>query len=75
MPGRSEVPDMEAFVADYGVSGFEHAIDDTGDLWQTFGITSQPSFAFINDNGTIETHRGALGATALAARVEALTLP
>lgn len=72
MPGKSDVADMEAFVADYGVSGFEHAIDETGDLWRTVGVTSQPSFAFINDDGTIETHRGALGLSALSDRVEAL---
>lgn len=43
------------FVARHELDGFPHAYDEDGDSWQRFGITSQSSFAFVDDDGSFET--------------------
>ncbi len=64
---------MMRFIDDGGVGGFQHAVDgDDATIWQAFGVSSQPAFVFINDDGTIETVRGALGESGIAERLEAL---
>ena len=63
---------MEAFVADLDLSGFEHIADVDGTVWTDFGVTSQPAFVFINDDGTSEVLISALGEEALTDRVETL---
>ena len=70
--GRDDLRDMEEFVAEYGVGGFEHVADEDVEIWEAYGITSQPAFVFINDDGTSETLISALGLEGLTARVEAL---
>lgn len=71
--GHGEVPAMEVFVADTGTGAFTHLVDDDGSLWQRFGVTYQPAYAFISSDGFVEVHVGALGAAALTERAEALT--
>ena len=44
--------DYEAFVADFGVDGIDHAIDESGSIWVDHGIADQPAFAAIDDDGT-----------------------
>jgi len=61
VPGQSDEDAMRAFTAEYGVEGFEHIVDADGTLWQNFDVFSQPAFAFINDDGTVETVAGAMG--------------
>ena len=70
--GRDDLPDMEEFVAEYGVGGFEHVVDEDVEIWKAYEITSQPAFVFINDDGTLETLISALGLEGLTSRVEAL---
>lgn len=72
MPGKDDTEPINEFVSTLGVEGFPHAIDADGSLWELYGVTSQPAFAFINDDGTIETHVGALGEAGLMERIEAL---
>ncbi len=48
-------------------------MDDNGDVWREFGIRTQPAFIFIDDDGTLDTHVGALGLSALQERLDALT--
>ena len=72
MAGKSEQAAMEAFVEQFGVGAFPHVIDDDGSLWAEFDVSSQPAFAFIDDDGTITVHNGPLGAEELTARVEEL---
>ncbi|MDZ7675194.1 MAG: redoxin domain-containing protein [Acidimicrobiales bacterium] len=43
------------FVERHGLDGFAHAFDEDGGTWQEFGITTQSSFAFVNDDGSFET--------------------
>lgn len=69
--GRGEVPAMEVFVADTGTGSFAHLVDDDGSLWERFGVTYQPAYAFIGADGSVEVLIGALGDT-LAERAEAL---
>lgn len=69
---RDTIEQIEAFVADTGVDTFPHAADIDGDVWEFFGIGSQPAFVFINDDGTFDTRLGSLGEDGLTERVEQL---
>lgn len=72
MAGRaSENGDIIAFIEETGVGGFDHVIDHTN-LWSSFEITSQPAFAFIDDDGSIETHLGRMNYAEMVDRIEAL---
>ena len=63
---------MVDFVDETGVGAFEHLIDADGLIWQELGIFDQPAFAFVNDNGEVEPHVGALGEEELTRRIEEL---
>jgi len=54
------------------VTNIVHAIDSDGEIWQEFGIASQPAWAFVNDDGKIETNIGALGKDRLLEEVARL---
>jgi len=69
MAGRAELADMEAFVSELDVDSFPHLIDADGSLWTSLGVTSQPAFVFINDDGTASVHNGPLGEAELASRI------
>jgi hypothetical protein len=69
---RDTIEQIEAFVADTGVDTFPHAADIDGDVWEFYGIGSQPAFVFINDDGTFDTRLGSLDEDVLAERVEQL---
>ncbi len=62
--GNDTIESSLAFVQDNGVGNIEHVYDNT-DVWSRFGITSQPSWAFINDDGDVEVRFGSLGAAGL----------
>ncbi len=64
---------MAAFVDEFGLGTFEHIVDASGEVWSTFGITGQPSYVFVNDDGAISRHVGALPPEAFAAVLEDLT--
>ena len=55
---------MQQFIDAFGVDGFPHVNDADGTVWRDYGITYQPSFAFVAADGSIETF-GALGEDAL----------
>ena len=63
---------MRGFVDEFAVGAFEHIADEYGQVWAEYGISSQPSFVFIDDSGEIDTVVGALGASGLESRIEAL---
>ena len=69
---RDTIEQIEAFVADTGVDTFPHAADISGDVWEFYGIGSQPAFVFINDDGTFDTRLGSLDEDGLTERVEQL---
>ena len=72
MAGRSDQGDMEDFISNLDVGTFPHTIDEDGSIWEQFGIRSQPSFVFINDDGTASVHNGGLGIDGLTAAIEQL---
>lgn len=73
VPGLGPVADMRNFVDQYALGDFPHLVDDDGTLWQRFGVTQQPAYAFIDDSGAVEVVRGELGEAGLADRVAELT--
>lgn len=70
--GRGEVPAMDDFVVETGTAGFIHIADLDGSIWSTFGVFAQPAFAFINDDGSVETFVGSLGKQALTEQIDEL---
>lgn len=46
--------------------------DSRRDVWPEFGVISHPSWAFINDDGSIEVVSGGLSDEDLSARLDAL---
>ncbi len=70
--GRDELAAINEFIETLDVSDFEHAVDVDGSLWASYGITTQPSFVFINDDGQASTHVGALGVAGMQERLDAL---
>jgi thiol-disulfide isomerase/thioredoxin len=70
--GRGEVPEMDDFVSDTDTGALTHVVDDSGAIWSSYGVAAQPSFAFINDDGTVEVFVGALGETGLTQQMNAL---
>lgn len=70
--GRDELDAIQGFIAERGVDSFPHISDQSGDVWASFGISSQPAFVFINDDGTIAATTGVLGESGIDQQVEAL---
>ena len=60
LAGKSDVAAAEQFVADFGLDGFEHVFDENAELWANFGVSYQPAFGRINDDGTIDVIPGSL---------------
>lgn len=70
--GRAEADPIDAFINGRGVDGLHHIMDEDGSLWQTFGVASQPAWAFIDGDGNVETHFGGLGEQRLGERIDDL---
>lgn len=70
--GRGPVRDMQQFIADTGVGSFEHAVDPDGRIWTGFRVLSQPAFAFIHPDGSIEMVNGSLSSASLEERIGGL---
>lgn len=62
---------MQAFVDQHGLGDFPH-LEDDGTLFQAYGLTSQPGWAFIDGDGTGEIYLRSLGGTGLTERLDAL---
>ena len=60
MSGQAELDEIETFITDYDLADFEHIVDERSTVWSLFGVSAQPSFVFINDNGEIARQIGAL---------------
>lgn len=70
--GLGEVSEMQAFVSDTGTEGITHLDDSSGDIWASYEIYGQPAYAFITDDGRLETYVGALGGDGLADIIDKL---
>lgn len=67
-----DVSAMQGFVSDTGTESLTHLADTEGAIYSGFGVASQTTFAFINDDGTIEIVPGPLSTDELRSRTQAL---
>ncbi|MDE0572159.1 redoxin domain-containing protein [Demequina sp. B12] len=72
LPGQADVDSSQGFVDTYGLGDFQHIFDEDGSLWSGFGVSYQPAFVLINDDGTIETVAGSLDTDEIVAAAEDL---
>jgi thiol-disulfide isomerase/thioredoxin len=59
--GLSDAEQAKVFVDDHGVGGFQHVYDTDGSIWELFGVTGQPAFAYVDDDGTFTVQAGGIG--------------
>ncbi len=69
---QDDLPAMQAFVNDYGVGGFAHLADLDASIWQRFGVTLQPAYAFVGADGSIDVVKSRISAEELDSRLAAL---
>lgn len=72
LAGRDSVGEMQAFIDRHGVDAFPHLVDDDGSLWERFGVITQPSWVFVNDDGTVRDVVGILGEDGLTEEIDRL---
>jgi hypothetical protein len=70
--GRDELEPIQDFVVNLDVGSFPHVVDDELEIWGAYGVRSQPAFAFINDDGTVDVRAGSLGVDGLTEGIETL---
>lgn len=70
--GRGAVDEMEQFVEDTGSGELTHVVDADGAIWNSFGVVSQPAFAFVDSDGEVEVVIGTFGEKGLRSRLAAL---
>lgn len=58
-------PAMREFVAKYDLD-FPNLADVDGAVWQRFGVTAQPAYAFVGADGRVDVLRGSLSESELA---------
>lgn len=66
-----QVAAMRNFVAKYGLD-FTNLADVDGSVWQHFGVTIQPAFAFIGKDGSVDVVKRTLSENDLAQRLATL---
>lgn len=66
--GRGSLDDMANFVEDTGTQNMTHLADIDGKLWESYGVISQPAYAFITPQGHVETVNGTLSIEQLRQR-------
>ena len=53
IPGRSsDIESMRRFVEMTGSDDITHLVDVDGELWDRFGVRSQRTYVFVDDDGT-----------------------
>lgn len=74
MAGRSNsgLSEYQDFVADTGTGNISHVVDDGVGIWNEYGVSYQPAWAFVNDDGSVEVTGGRLGADGLQDRIDEL---
>ena len=68
--GRDDVGPMREFVAEHGLQGMTHVVDDDGAVWASYGISYQPAWVFIDGDGDTAVAAGALGYDGLFAGID-----
>ena len=64
--------DMQAFVAETVSADLTHVADVPGEVWARFGVVTQPTFVFVDDDGRTQTVPGGLPQAALVDAMEQL---
>jgi peroxiredoxin len=64
--------DYNAFTERHGLT-FDNLDDSGGDVFSYFGVPSQPAFAFISKDGTVDVQIGTLTEEDFEARIRGLT--
>ncbi|APE33176.1 thiol:disulfide interchange protein [Nocardia mangyaensis] len=65
-------PAMRDFVAKYDLGFFPNLADVDGTVWQRFGVTQQPAYAFVGADGRVDVLRGSLSESELATWIRQL---
>lgn len=69
---QDEVSAMKDFVDRFNLGSFPHIADTDAAVWQRFGVTYQPAYAFIGSDGSVAMETDQLDKDELLARVGAL---
>jgi thiol-disulfide isomerase/thioredoxin len=67
------VDEMKTFVSDTGIENFSQLADPDAEVWSVFGVASQPAFAFISADGTVEVVQGSIGKDKILERAATLS--
>ena len=62
---------MRGFVDKYDLQ-FPNLADTNAEVWARFGVTSQPSYAFISADGSVDVVPGGLSESKLEAKIAAI---
>ncbi len=71
MAGHDTDEAHQAFVDEHGLGEMLHVVDEDGSLWSQYGVSYQPAWVFIDEDGTVELVAGGLYDD-LDARLQAL---
>jgi thiol-disulfide isomerase/thioredoxin len=63
---------MKTFVSDTGIENFTQLADPDAEVWSVFGVASQPAFAFIGADGSIDVVQGSIGEEEILERAATL---
>jgi thiol-disulfide isomerase/thioredoxin len=69
---EDQVPAMRDFISKYQLGFFTNLADVDASVWQRFGVTAQPAFAFISAAGSVNVVKSHLAEQDLAQRVGTL---
>lgn len=67
------IDEMKTFVSDTGIENFAQLADPDAEVWSVFGVASQPAFAFIGADGSIEIVQGSIGEEEILERAATLS--
>ena len=60
VPGHDSDDAHDVFVEEHDLGEIPHVVDEDGSLWARFGITYQPAWVFVDDDGTSQVVAGGL---------------
>jgi thiol-disulfide isomerase/thioredoxin len=72
MAGRDAEAVMKRFVDEEGLGFLPHVVDPEGELWASFEVAGQPSYAFVGKDGEIEIVPASLSTEELLAKTTEL---
>lgn len=72
VPGKDTQEAMRDFVEEYDLHHMVQAVDEDGSLWAMYGVGYQPATVFINQDGSVELHAGAISEQTLRDELDAL---